>query len=429
MLIQILVRNGLASEWISANPTLAMAELGVETDTGRFKVGDGVTSWSLLSYSNMPFDVINIAAVQKGGIISSSAASAATFIPVGGNGQIFGVSSSDSTLPGWVNKPSFQSLQDVSITSLKTNDLMIASRFLLFVWQNISQEQILIDNRTLLSSLAWGASAGYVSRGMLETTVYKWTLPVETFSTTTAALASMYLHAGFANFSVAGYFNRGAQDGQETPTNTVYKWIFQTDAVSVTASAPIPIASNAGFANPAVAGYFSRGINALNLDVYKWTFPTDLVSTTTSAPANMLRHGGFANPSVAGYFSRSNNTTTVYKWTFPTDTVVATVSAPATMEANAGFANPSVAGYFSRGQITTTVYKWAFPSDTVSTTTSSPVNLAFHAGFSNPTIAGYFSSGDFDFNLNKWSFPADTRSAIPSPTNRVGANAAFSNGY
>lgn len=44
--IQLQLRNGKAAEWISSNPTLAIAEVGIETDTHQFKIGDGVTPWS-----------------------------------------------------------------------------------------------------------------------------------------------------------------------------------------------------------------------------------------------------------------------------------------------------------------------------------------------------------------------------------------------
>ena len=47
---RIQLRRGGAQEWANANPTLAQGELGVELDTGRFKIGDGVTSWNSLRY-------------------------------------------------------------------------------------------------------------------------------------------------------------------------------------------------------------------------------------------------------------------------------------------------------------------------------------------------------------------------------------------
>lgn len=43
-------RGGTAAQWTSANPTLAEREMGVETDTGLFKIGNGVTAWSSLAY-------------------------------------------------------------------------------------------------------------------------------------------------------------------------------------------------------------------------------------------------------------------------------------------------------------------------------------------------------------------------------------------
>jgi len=44
------LRNGTAAEWTAANPTLLQGEIGVETDTRRYKIGDGTTAWAGLSY-------------------------------------------------------------------------------------------------------------------------------------------------------------------------------------------------------------------------------------------------------------------------------------------------------------------------------------------------------------------------------------------
>lgn len=54
MSVRILVRGGLASEWTSANPTLAAREIGVETDSHKLKIGDGVTAWTSLAYMSSP---------------------------------------------------------------------------------------------------------------------------------------------------------------------------------------------------------------------------------------------------------------------------------------------------------------------------------------------------------------------------------------
>ncbi|AGN33584.1 structural protein [Synechococcus phage S-IOM18] len=47
---RIQLRRGGAQEWANANPTLAQGELGIELDTGRFKIGDGVSAWNTLRY-------------------------------------------------------------------------------------------------------------------------------------------------------------------------------------------------------------------------------------------------------------------------------------------------------------------------------------------------------------------------------------------
>lgn len=54
--VRIQLRRGTSVEWSSSNPTLASAEFGVETDTGKFKVGNGSTAWNNLTYFE-PIDV------------------------------------------------------------------------------------------------------------------------------------------------------------------------------------------------------------------------------------------------------------------------------------------------------------------------------------------------------------------------------------
>lgn len=46
----IRLRQGTATEWTTANPVLASGEQGYETNTKRLKVGDGVSTWSALTY-------------------------------------------------------------------------------------------------------------------------------------------------------------------------------------------------------------------------------------------------------------------------------------------------------------------------------------------------------------------------------------------
>jgi len=50
MAVNILLRRGTAAEWTASNPILLEGEVGVETDTKKLKVGDGLTVWASLPY-------------------------------------------------------------------------------------------------------------------------------------------------------------------------------------------------------------------------------------------------------------------------------------------------------------------------------------------------------------------------------------------
>ena len=42
--VTLIMRNDTAANWASKNPVLTLGELGVETDTRKFKIGDGTTA-------------------------------------------------------------------------------------------------------------------------------------------------------------------------------------------------------------------------------------------------------------------------------------------------------------------------------------------------------------------------------------------------
>lgn len=46
----IQIRRDTPQNWTDANPTLAQGELGLELDTWRVKIGDGITAWNDLAY-------------------------------------------------------------------------------------------------------------------------------------------------------------------------------------------------------------------------------------------------------------------------------------------------------------------------------------------------------------------------------------------
>ena len=59
---RLLVRRDTAANWTSTNPTLASGEFGYESNTGKFKIGNGSTAWTSLAYSidtNIAFASLN----------------------------------------------------------------------------------------------------------------------------------------------------------------------------------------------------------------------------------------------------------------------------------------------------------------------------------------------------------------------------------
>lgn len=52
-------RRGTAAEWTSANPVLGAGEIGFETDTNKFKIGDGEATWSSLPYFTTLDDIVD----------------------------------------------------------------------------------------------------------------------------------------------------------------------------------------------------------------------------------------------------------------------------------------------------------------------------------------------------------------------------------
>lgn len=51
MAVQIQIRRDTQANWESVDPVLAAGEMGVETDTGRFKFGNGTDSWNSIAFS------------------------------------------------------------------------------------------------------------------------------------------------------------------------------------------------------------------------------------------------------------------------------------------------------------------------------------------------------------------------------------------
>lgn len=60
MAVQIQFRRGAGSAWVAANTILADGEVGIDTTTSQFKIGNGATAWNSLSYAPISGTVASI---------------------------------------------------------------------------------------------------------------------------------------------------------------------------------------------------------------------------------------------------------------------------------------------------------------------------------------------------------------------------------
>lgn len=72
MAVQIQLRRDTAANWTSANPTLAAGEFAIETDTDKYKIGDGSTAWTSLGYSSLPSGVLQLSGGAMTGAITTN---------------------------------------------------------------------------------------------------------------------------------------------------------------------------------------------------------------------------------------------------------------------------------------------------------------------------------------------------------------------
>lgn len=114
--IQFQLRRGTAAEWTSANPTLAAGEMGVETDTQKFKIGDGTTDWNTLTYGGL------VGATGPAGANGADGTDGEG-VPVGGTtGQVLAKASNTDYDTEWVNQTgggssTLDGLTDVSVSA------------------------------------------------------------------------------------------------------------------------------------------------------------------------------------------------------------------------------------------------------------------------------------------------------------------------
>ena len=76
---RILLRRDTSSNWTSGNAVLSSGEIGYETNTGKFKIGNGSTAWTSLAYGTIAgvpaSNSITSAMIVNGTIVAGDIAS------------------------------------------------------------------------------------------------------------------------------------------------------------------------------------------------------------------------------------------------------------------------------------------------------------------------------------------------------------------
>lgn len=112
------LRNDAAATWVAKNPVLAKGEPGVEVDTGKFKLGDGVTSWVGLNYAG-----VLVSASEQNGYIQIDGVDTLVYrLPIGG-ASIGGVKTAAGT-----GKVSIAADGTMSVSNVASADKLSASR-------------------------------------------------------------------------------------------------------------------------------------------------------------------------------------------------------------------------------------------------------------------------------------------------------------
>jgi hypothetical protein len=122
----IQVRRGTASEWRVANSTLSAGEWGFETDTKRYKIGDGLTSWNSLAYSSILPSSNDLTGVSGIGVSFTSNSGIPVRIAVTGIGSSQ-VTDFNSSVSGLLPVKSLVAGTNISVTPTGDKGFVISS--------------------------------------------------------------------------------------------------------------------------------------------------------------------------------------------------------------------------------------------------------------------------------------------------------------
>jgi hypothetical protein len=209
----IKLRRDTAANWAAANPILAVAEPGLETDTNSIKYGNGVTAWNSLPYAGVPLSAVseNIVPAENETVDLGADEQRFGELYLSGNSIYLGnvvLSASGSTF--LVNG---EPIPDFS--NVMANRGADANN-----WNNIT-----VMGTYTVSRNSWAGTTGTP----LDSQIFVGTLEVMVASTNTDTAITQIFYPGITNSDPAVQFNRSNWNGAWTDW---YKILNQEQIVS-----------------------------------------------------------------------------------------------------------------------------------------------------------------------------------------------------
>lgn len=192
--IQFQFRRGSATEWSNANTVLANGEIGIETTTSQFKIGNGTTPWNNLVYGGLQGNIGYTGSL--GGVgYTGSAGDAGALGYTGSQGNIgftgssgaLGYTGSAGVLGNNVTLIQFQetTVAPGNITGNVSFDVSTGTVFTATITGNISNLALAnVNNGTSATLILTHAGGPYT---LTTTSAWKFAGNVKTLSTTANA--------------------------------------------------------------------------------------------------------------------------------------------------------------------------------------------------------------------------------------------------
>ena len=262
------VRRDTATNWTSTNPTLASGEVGFETDTLKFKVGNGSTAWTSLKYSqdaSLLNGTASITALSTTGDITAGGFLKSTNSSGDEGGQIdLAKATTNTVLTTGVTIDVFQDNVRIFETGGNNRGYFInVAAGANSVGTNLVGGGSAFNGGTITNALIVSNTSGVNTSGTYTSTIATGTAPFVVSSTTQVANLNVAT-SGSVNATVTG----------NTSANLVYGSMGDNDQFRIQIGAT---ATNAGFVEIATA---DDGTEPIHVRQYTGVFTT-LARTAT----------------------------------------------------------------------------------------------------------------------------------------------------